>query len=59
MNEATEQINLKINKRDLKFIDAKAERYEISRSSLLKIFALNGELSVANLDREKLRLPVT
>ena len=44
---------------DLKFIDAKAERYGISRSSLLKIFALNGELSVANLDRDKLRLPVT
>ena len=59
MNEATEQINLKINKRDLKFIDAKADRYGISRSSLLKIFALNGELSVANLDRDKLRLPVT
>ena len=59
MHEATEQINIKINKRDLKFIDAKAERYGISRSSLLKIFALNGELSVANLDRDKLRLPVT
>jgi len=59
MNEATEQINIKINKRDLKFIDAKAERYGISPSSLLKIFALNGELSVANLDRDKLRLPVT
>jgi len=37
MNEATEQINIKINKRDLKFIDAKAERYGISRSSLLKL----------------------
>jgi|TARA_R110002020_G_C16005629_1_gene750636 hypothetical protein len=59
MNEATEQINIKINKRDLKFIDAKAERYGISRSSLLKLMALNGELSVSNLDREKLRLPVT
>ena len=59
MNEATEQINIKINKRDLKFIDPKAERYGISRSSLLKLMALNGELSVANLDREKLRLPVT
>jgi hypothetical protein len=59
MNEATEQINIKINKRDLKFIDAKAERYGISRSSLLKLMALNGELSVANLDREKLRLPIT
>jgi len=59
MNEATEQINIKINKRDLKFIDAKAERYGISRSSLLKLMALNGELTVKNLDREKLRLPVT
>ena len=59
MNEATEQTNIKINKRDLKFIDAKAERYGISRSSLLKLMALNGELSVSNLDREKLRLPVT
>lgn len=58
-SEATEQINIKINKKDLNFIDAKAERYGISRSSLLKIFALNGELSVANLDRDKLRLPRT
>ena len=59
MKVATEQINFKINKRDLKFIDAKAERYGISRSSLLKLMALNGELTVKNLDREKLRLPVT
>jgi hypothetical protein len=59
MNEATEQINMKINKRDLAFIDAKAERYGISRSSLLKLCALNGELTVANLDRDKLRLPKT
>ena len=59
LKQLAEQINIKINKRDLKFIDAKAERYGISRSSLLKLMALNGELSVANLDREKLRLPVT
>ena len=59
MNEATEQINLKINKRDLAYIDAKANRYGISRSSLLKLCAFNGEISVANLDKKSLRLPKT
>ena len=59
MATTTEQINLKINKRDLAYIDAKADRYGISRSSLLKLCALNGEISVASLDKKSLRLPKT
>ena len=56
--KATHQINVKVNKTDLDFIDAKARRYGLSRSALLKIMALNGELSVQNLDKP-LRMPKT
>ena len=51
-------INFKVDDDDLAFIDAKAKRYGLSRSSLLKIMALNGELSVQNLDKP-LRMPKT
>ena len=40
-------------------IDEKARRYGISRSALLKIFAINGELMVDKLDRDNLRMPIT
>jgi len=43
------QINMKIDKKDLKTIDDKARRYGLSRSSMLKIFALNFELSYETL----------
>ena len=58
MELAVHQINVKVNKTDLDFIDATAKRYGLSRSSLLKIMALNGELSVQNLDKP-LRMPKT
>ena len=59
MEQAVHQINVKVNKTDLDFIDAKARRYGISRSSLLKVMALNAEL-VATVDPTKsLRLPKT
>ena len=58
MELAVHQINVKVNETDLNFIDAKAKRYGLSRSALLKIMALNGELSVQNLDKP-LRMPKT
>jgi len=58
-SNATLQINLKINEADLRLIDEKAKRYGLTRSSLIKIFAINGELNVNNLDRDNLRMPVT
>ena len=39
------QINIKIDKRDLKLIDEKARRTGLSRSSLMKTLALNAEPS--------------
>ena len=58
-SNATLQINLKINEADLRLIDEKAKRYGLTRSSLIKIFAINGELKVNNLDRDNLRMPIT
>ena len=58
-SNATLQINLKINEADLRLIDEKAKRYGLTRSSLIKIFAINGELNVNNLDRDNLRMPIT
>ena len=55
---ATQQINLKINESDLRLIDEKAKRYGLTRSSLIKLFAINGELSI-NIDRNNLQRPVT
>jgi len=40
-----QQINIKINSSDLKKIDEKAKKYGISRSSMMKYFALNAELT--------------
>jgi len=56
-SNATLQINLKINESDLRLIDQKATRYGLSRSALIKIFAINGELSI-NIDRDNLRMPI-
>ena len=42
----THQVNIKVSEEDLRFIDAKAKRYGLSRSSMLKLFALNAELSI-------------
>ena len=56
--KVTQQINLKINESDLRLIDEKAKRYGLTRSSLIKLFAINGELSI-NIDRNNLRRPVT
>ena len=47
-----------LNKTDLDFINAKARRYNISRSALMKIAALNVELTVEQLD-QPLRMPKT
>jgi len=40
------QINIKVDQKDLALIDAKAERYGISRSAMIKLFSINGELTV-------------
>lgn len=42
----THQINIKVSPEDLKFIDAKAKRYGLTRSGYIKIVALNSEISV-------------
>jgi hypothetical protein len=42
----THQVNIKVSNDDLRFIDAKAKRYGLSRSSMLKLFALNAELTI-------------
>ena len=57
-SKATYQINLKINESDLRLIDEKAKRYGLTRSSLIKLFAINGELSI-NIDRNNLQKPIT
>jgi len=40
------QINIKVDSKDLALIDAKKDRYGISRSAMIKLFAINGELTV-------------
>jgi len=40
------QINIKVDEKDLALIDAKADRIGISRSAMIKNFAINGELTV-------------
>ena len=57
-SSVTHQINLKINESDLRRIDEKAKRYGLTRSSLIKLFALNGELSI-NIDKDNLQRPIT
>jgi len=42
----TQQVNIKVSNEDLRFIDAKAKRYGLSRSSMFKLFALNAELTI-------------
>lgn len=49
------QFNIKIAEKDLAKIDAKAERYGLSRSAMLKLFGLNAEMSFNSL--EKLKKP--
>jgi ACT domain-containing protein len=49
------QINIKVDKKDLEFIDAKAKRYGLSRSAMIKYMALNAEFSVGM--QEQLRKP--
>ena len=41
------QINIKVDERDLALIDAKADKLGISRSAMIKLFAINGDLTVA------------
>lgn len=51
------QINVKVDEKDLALIDAKADRYGISRSAWIKLSSINGDLSV-NMQQE-LRKPTT
>jgi hypothetical protein len=51
----THQINIKVSDEDLKFIDAKAKRYGLSRSAMIKLFAINSELTIDM--SEQLRRP--
>ena len=47
MKEKIHQINMKISEKDLNAIDKKAQKYGLSRSSMLKMFGLNAEISVS------------
>ncbi len=49
------QINIKVEEKDLEYIDAKASRYGLSRSAMIKYFALNAEFSIDM--QEQLRRP--
>ena len=40
------QINIKVDERDLALIDAKADKLGISRSAMIKLFAIYGDLTV-------------
>ena len=51
------QINIKLDEKDLALIDAKADRYGISRSAWIKLSSITGDLSV-NMQQE-LRRPTT
>jgi len=44
---ASHQINIKVDTDDLSFIDTKAKRYGLSRSAMIKLFALNAEMNVS------------
>lgn len=47
------QVNIRISEEDLAYIDAKAKRYGMNRSSLVKYLALNGELTVTMQEQIK------
>ena len=49
------QINIKVSDEDLAYLDAKAKRYGLSRSAMIKYFALNGEFT--SRMEEQLRHP--
>jgi hypothetical protein len=49
------QINIKVDADDLLYIDAKAKKYGLSRSAMIKYFALNAELTITM--QEQLRKP--
>tara|TARA_R110000868_G_scaffold165182_2_gene398113 strand:+ start:315 stop:488 length:174 start_codon:yes stop_codon:yes gene_type:complete len=55
MKNTIHQINIKVESEDLKFIDSKAKRYGLSRSSMIKYMALNAEFSIDM--QEQLRKP--
>jgi len=43
---SSHQINIKVSSEDLEYIDAKAKRYGLSRSAMIKLFALNADMKV-------------
>jgi len=49
------QINIRVSKDDLDYIDAKARKYGMTRSSLVKYFALNAEFTLSM--QEQIRKP--
>ena len=49
------QINIKVDDEDLATIDFKCKKYGMTRSAMIKLFTLNGELTI-NM-QEQLRKP--
>tara|TARA_R100000541_G_scaffold5611_1_gene13076 strand:- start:53 stop:229 length:177 start_codon:yes stop_codon:yes gene_type:complete len=48
-------INFKVDDDDANFLTAKAKRYRMSRSAMIKLLALNGEITVSM--SEQLKIP--
>jgi|TARA_R100000750_G_C2262897_1_gene64482 predicted DNA binding CopG/RHH family protein len=56
--ERDHQINIRVSEEDLQFIDAKARKYGMKRSAMMKYFALNAELSLTMQEEiQRLRKP--
>jgi len=47
------QINIKVDDDDLAYLDAKAKRLDMSRSGMIKVLALNGEITVSMAEKLK------
>ena len=54
-NKKQNIVNFKVDDEDLAYLDAKAKRYGLSRSRMIKVLALNGEITVSM--QEQLRVP--
>lgn len=55
--ESMNQINIKVTDTDLNFINAKAKKYGLSRSAMIKLFALNSDFTIDM--QEQLRKPLS
>jgi hypothetical protein len=57
MSDKIHQVNFKVDDTDLAYIDAKAKKYGLSRSAMIKFFALNADFTISMQDQ--LRKPLS